>query len=479
MNKLMIKIQKTSTYPKASVMMQLLDSNTEAYLPVKIILLKNASGKIEFFAEGTGKENGIGFLAKGQDEASEILELILDGKATYELYLVSYACQNRRQVIFDAELRYKKCEKDQIKVDTSVFDSLCERIVQSDICSKEDLERNIRVMKEHRFPDELIHQVLLKYRKYDRPTRVPKTIYIDPDPESQTSLLALCAINIVIGAPLILEGDKSVGKNMCAETLAMIFNMPFDMATMTRSMTADDLFGTKSTDNTASNEMNEEMAREYMKAVRGETDYDAFQAARFEFLRAKAASVSIVQEHSSFVHWLQNGGVYCLNEMNMAEPNFLASFVNQITDGSGFIDIQGYGRININPDCILIGTQNANYTGTCEQNDATMSRFACIQFDYPDSIRPMIESVVGKKRLASQYFKQVDDLYALLHTSVQKGTLENSCLNIRGFCRALNAVAQIPGASSLKRQIQLHVINTCPLDERNMLEQFLNNKVTL
>ena len=90
--------------------------------------------------------------------------------------------------------------------------------------------------------------------------------------------------------------------------------------------------------------------------------------------------------------------------MNMAEANFLASFVNQITDGSGFIDIQGYGRININPDCVLIGTQNANYTGTCEQNDATMSRFACISFGYPNSIRRMIESVVGKETPCTAIF---------------------------------------------------------------------------
>ena len=259
----------------------------------------------------------------------------------------------------------------------------------------------------------------------------------------------------------------------------MIFHMPFDMITMTRSMTADDLYGTKSTDNTAAEKLTVAMASEYLKYQMGQEDADIHAASEFEYLKAKSSSVSIVQEHASFVHWLQHGGVYCLNEMNMAEANFLASFANQITDGSGFIDIQGYGRIQIHPDCVLLGTQNSNYTGTCEQNDATMSRFACIAFDYPASIRPMLEAVVGKKRLAGQYFAQVDAYYSLLRESVQQGTLENSCLNIRGFCRALNAVALIPGASTLRKQIELHVINTCPLDERMMLEQLLNQKITL
>lgn len=36
--KKMIKIQKAMTYPKAADMMQLLDANTEEYLPLKIIV---------------------------------------------------------------------------------------------------------------------------------------------------------------------------------------------------------------------------------------------------------------------------------------------------------------------------------------------------------------------------------------------------------------------------------------------------------
>lgn len=296
--KTVIKIQKAATYPKAGSMMQLIDTKTETRLPVKILVAKNKTGKIEFFAEEVSKENGIGFLARGQEEAAGILEDYFAHKMTCEVYLVSY--ETSRQVTFIAELDYESCESKQIQVDTSVFDEICKNIIAQGIATREEMERNIQVMKNHRFPDELIRQVLLKYRKYDRPVRVPKTIYIDPDKESQTSLLALCAINIVIGAPLILEGDKSVGKNVCAETLAMIFHMPFDMTTMTRSMTADDLYGTKSTDNTASEKMTVSMAEEYLKLQRGQDDFDMTQASEFEYLKAKSAAVSIVQEHSSF-----------------------------------------------------------------------------------------------------------------------------------------------------------------------------------
>ena len=147
--------------------------------------------------------------------------------------------------------------------------------------------------------------------------------------------------------------------------------------------------------------LTEELADAYLQVAAGNREIPATveKAAKYEYLRAKASSVSIVQEESCLVEWIKNGGVMCFNEMNMAEANFFASFTNQLTDNTGFIDIPGYGHLEINPDCILIGTQNADYTGVCEQNDATMSRFGCIQFPYPKSIKAQLEATVGKDRL--------------------------------------------------------------------------------
>ena len=183
----MIKIQKTMTYPKAADMMQLLDANTEEHLPVKIIASENKFGKIEFFAEEVKKENGIGFLARGQENATEIFRQYFQKKINCSVSLVSY--ETARNVIFHAELTYETCEAKPLQIDASVFEDLCRKIMGLGIAGREELERNIRVMKAHRFPDELIRQILLRYRKYDRPIHIPKTIYIDPDKETKTSLL--------------------------------------------------------------------------------------------------------------------------------------------------------------------------------------------------------------------------------------------------------------------------------------------------
>lgn len=337
-------------------------------------------------------------------------------------------------------------------------------------------------MKAHRCPEELIRQILLRYRKFEKSISVPKTFYIDPDPKSKdASIFALALLNTLTNSATIFEGDKSVGKNVCAETLAMCLNMPYYMITFNRGMTADDIYGTKSTDNSAAELLTEELADAYLQVAAGNREIPATveKAAKYEYLRAKASSVSIVQEESCLVEWIKNGGVMCFNEMNMAEANFFASFTNQLTDNTGFIDIPGYGHLEINPDCILIGTQNADYTGVCEQNDATMSRFGCIQFPYPKSIKAQLEATVGKTRLDKDFFKQTDELYKTLYAAVTKGMVENSCLNIRGFIRALKGVAQVPGLSTLKRQIEIHVIDTCPVDDRLQLMQLVREKITL
>ena len=57
--------------------------------------------------------------------------------------------------------------------------------------------------------------------------------------------------------------------------------------------------------------------------------------------------------------------------------------------------------------------------------------------------------------------------------------VENSCLNIRGFIRGLKGVAQVPGLSTLKRQIEIHVIDTRPVDDRLQLMQLVREKITL
>lgn len=469
-----VKIRKTIGYPKGNDIIQMLETMKGKALPMKAFFQWNDKiHKMEFAVEEFTQDNKIGIL---QDDGNiqDTLKDILDEGLKYDLALESV---NGNVIKGTLTVSCPEVVAVEVKEDETM-EKLKAKIIKDEICAEQDLERNIQTMRKLRCPDELIRQVLMRYRKFERAGHIPKTIYVDPDPKQNPSIFSNILLNVLIGAPLIFEGDKSVGKNVCAETVAMVMNMPYDCITMTRTMCGDDMYGTKSTDNSAAENLTEEMAENYLLYKSGDTDYQQ-EAARYEFLRAKAASVAIVQETSDFVRWIKNGGVMCLNEMNMAEANFFASFANQLTDGTGFLDIPGHGRVYVNKDCILIGTQNAEYTGTCEQNDATISRFGCIQFDYPKSIKKQLKAAVGETRLDDQYFSQVDAFYKAMLDSVRKNKVENSCLNIRGCVRALLATAVVPGLTKLADQLKVHVIDTCPIDDRSTLMLQLTDIVKL
>ena len=482
MKQINFKIRSSSTCPAKKIAMDNLDSLVADFLPVPIKFeLKN--DRFTFYFEEIDRTKKIGDMRNdGSSEAGNILCAALNEQANANVYLTGYEGNT-----FNAVIKYTLIEKEEVKVDASVFDELTNKIISEKIATKEECTESISFMKSHRFPDELIRQCLLSWSAFDTPLKAPETAYIDTEPNSKhASIMARAAIEVLCGHHIIFEGDKSVGKNMAAESLAyFVFRRPFNMITMSRTMCGDDIYGTKSTDNSAAGHITSDMAFASIIVANGrtgQTDEEWHRlsklAADFEYWSAKAASVQIVQEISSFVETARTGGIFCMNEMNLSDANFLASVVNQATDGSGFIMVPGIGRVDIDSRFTLLGTQNADYTGTVEQNDATISRMACIQFPYPDSIKNQLIAA-SKVDLNDQYFTQADNLYKSYLKAVKKGNVENSCLNIRGMVRALQSTALIPGLVKLAEEIEMQVINTCPKDDRPDLMAQLKEIVTL
>ena len=193
---------------------------------------------------------------------------------------------------------------------------------------------------------------------------------------------------------------------------------------------------------------------------------------------AQAQSVNIIIDSSELYDWLTIGGLMVFNEMNMAEPNFFASFVNQLTDGTGFLFIPGRGEVKINENCVLCGTQNADYEGVEQQNGATISRFGCSTFEQPKTIKNQLEAAVQTELKAKGYslpldkknIDMVEKFYRTCQKAVNKGDFTNAVLNIRGFVRALTNVTSSNGNALLIEEVEDHVINTCPIDERQPLK---------
>lgn len=479
-----VKIRKTMLYPRGNEMVSALGSLTGGLLPVPIVFKVGELGKVEFFAESIDPKNGIGYLDGKSNTLTDDDFLEFEEKTQHGSTL-SIALKSITGNLFTAEAVLREPTVKAKKVNASVDDAV-KRVVSEGIMSQEQADTNLAILRAHQVSDTLISRVFDRCKKYNKPAHKAGTVFVDAyrnrkDPEAR--IIANTIRCIETGSAVIFEGDRSVGKNVCAETIAQLLNMPYYLITFNKRMSSEDIYGAKTTDNSASQMLTADRAEAYLEVMRGKgAGPDALQKAiEFQLYQAKAASINIVQEASQFVEWLLNGGLMVLNEMNLSDPNFFASIFNQLLDGTKFLYVPGYGRVDVHPDCVIIGTQNkACYAGVSQQNNATMSRFGCIVFDFPDSIRKQLkEAIGGRFEVASEYYQQTDNLYRQFKKIVDSGTIGNECLNIRGFVRAIEAFAVDPSSTKLSAQIMIHVVNTCPEDNRKELAKQVEEFVTL
>jgi len=427
------------------------------------------------------------------------------------------------------ELVFEEMEPDgKVTEDSSELEKVMADIVKRGVNSKQDLDAKVEQMRKNRVPETAILKVLTSpgYEEFDPDVSCPKTFYVDPDPKRMPSIMTTCLVLAVSVKRFIAEGDKSVGKNVMTEELAWLLNLKYSLKTMSRGLTYEDMFGNMRTEQPELASMSDEESTRLalagicvdkygMKAgevletlgltgartagpkkaaaedadahkaavvadlISKGADVELTNAARFEMLKAKAATIQLKREITDFTDWIANGGMMCLNEVNLADPNFLASFVNQLTDGTGFLEISGLGRVRLNDKAVLVGNRNKGYTGTQEANEATMSRFPVVKFDYPASIENILKSAV-KHRLDGVYFQQCDTLYVKLRESVRQNLISNQALNIRGFVAALESVAQFPGVMTLNEALRVCVVYLVEQDvEQSALIQTLNDVVNL
>jgi len=183
---------------------------------------------------------------------------------------------------------------------------------------------------------------------------------------------------------------------------------------------------------------------------------------------AKGQTISLVTEEGELVRWMRNGGLMMFNEVNMADSNLLQSFLNPLADGTGFVVLPGHGRVELNPDCVLVGSQNPGYTGTQGQNAATLSRLGKIYFPYPKSVKAQLKAATLSLGIADEVYEQTDKLYGRLHAAVTNGNnpITDGVLNIRGFVRALETFAAYPDEYRLADAIKTHVVAWAKEGER-------------
>lgn len=373
-----------------------------------------------------------------------------------------------------------------------------EKIAQG-VVSEDDMKARLEYMQENHVAEPIMYRTIKGYRKYNKAVHRPRTIYVDPFLKKNSNAEGVVAEGLrcsVQRMPTICEGEKSVGKNVYMETLAWIMGMPLYMIGFSRNMNPNAIYGEKSTDNSASENLRNMQSNAIAKVML-ETNQQ-FQspesknmavkaAAEFELNKAMAASVSIITDASELYDWMTDGGCMVWNEMNMAESNFFSSFANPLTDGTGFLFFPGRGEVKMHKDCVLFGTQNADYEGVMQQNEATMSRFNILHFEQPRSVIGQFKAATNAAlkaddcdfNLPEKYYVTAEKFYQKCMDAVHSGTVSNSILNIRGFVRALTTVAESECTCTLARWIEICVVDACPADEQQALKDILRSVVVI
>ena len=490
-----VVIKTNSTCPQRANVLALIDDKAASFKT--IIGAEQIRGFFPVYVDKEERPALYGLIqsvSDGDEVVSNdtIKEMIANGA---NIVLKSY-----NGTLIDGELIIDEVK--QANINTSVVSEKLQKIIDEKIAAgivtKEDMDERLKVMQINKVDEALKIRVVRGYRKYNKPAHKPRCIYVDPHiadvKPGKEGIIAEGLRNAVNRMAAICEGEKSVGKNVYMETIAWLLGQPLYMLTFSRQMSPSSIYGEKSTDNSASEKL-KNMDREAMAKVMLETKATEIKdvngaikaAAQFEIMKARAASVSIVIDQSELYDWLIDGGTMVLNEMNMGESNFLSSFLNPLTDGTGFLFIPGRGEVKMHPDCVLFGTQNADYEGVQQQNEATMSRFNGLYFKQPESVIGQFRAATAAElkkiecdfQLKDDYFQQAQKFYTMCMKSVRAGAVSNAVLNIRGFVRALTTVAESECYCSLKRWLEICVVNTCPTDEREALKATLDSVITL
>ena len=480
------EVRKTSTQPKGKYVIEELTNGTA---PAGEPILVQTGNRWALYLSDTDKKNACGFLetvintADGTElVAQELEEIVSTG------YEITFRGLTDKPNTFLIELKEIIPDAKGRSASGDYADEI-DRIKKAGICSETELLERIDVLQSYDCSDKLIRAVLASYRKPHRAVRRPKAIYVNPykgfNPIKRTIMKALD------GKAVTLIGPKSVGKNVAVETVAWLLNEGLYMHTFNRFMTAEDIYGSKSTRpaeiNGYTSEELEQMALCDVRAGYGDllTEEEMELSAKFRSLSAQAPAIAIKQEISELTECMMHGGIYCANEMNLAESNFFSGVFNDLTDGTSFKAVPGLGKIDIHPRFRIIGTQNGgtgdgSYLGTNEQNEATMSRFAGIQFPYANTVKKQLISAVGRDALDDKYFTQCEELYKAFYNGSQKQhVVQDNCLNIRGMVSALKIVSEFPEDTTLYQEILDNVVELCPVGDHPALLAQVKDKISL
>lgn len=517
---------KGGIFPYKETLKKLIGETPPELYQSLLVVVEDTDRGIDFYIDNVEPSKKFGrFVASKEEEnldenyiryalsKNEMIRFTLDGISRNSFKLI-YEMPDEYADFFGVNSKEAvNTRSPSTRYDAPAMKAEFDRILAMHVIDEDNLKRAVDCMRDNDFPEESVIATLAQWKIHTfrdgriAPVHIPKVVYANPyKGENRKSPLHEAWEQWVCGNHAVYNGVRSTGKNVCAETLAFITGNPYYLLGISSDMTSEDFTGGKVTDNSAIEKLSSDLGTEFVtygmetapnyrvmyfctklkqmannalscfnrKGLSADADQKAAteemnklkelrkKAGEFEYLKAKAASVSIVQGYSPLLSALETGGILMLNEWNMGDPNLLQQYVNPIADGTGFISIPGLGRIDIPEGFYLVCSQNPpDYEGTNTMNEATKSRLAYLDF-------PAAASIINQMKAAAPgltdiYYEKVDGFYKAIMDDTDKSSKNlplgmDAFLNQRGFERALKACKTLGKATTLRDQISIQVI---------------------
>lgn len=284
--------------------------------------------------------------------------------------------------------------------------SIMDKLVDDGISTKKNLTQIVKYLKNSDVSERRIKDIFKTYKVYDKDAKAyipvqPKTVYVD-----EHRFVKSCVTYIMAGAgtPLRFSGEAGTGKNLMVTTLAWLFQRPLFEKAVNSEFDKFDLLGSKTTDITLDSAGNQQ--------------------------------TKIIFEIETFIRAMEVGGFCNLDEINTGHPGVL-TLIHPVIDGRSYIDVPGYGRVVAKENFGIFSTMNYGYAGTQALNKATKDRFTTIVFPMNKSIKSILKGHDECQGASEQTIEIADKLYKDMHRMVEASELDEDCMTIRGFIKAV------------------------------------------
>lgn len=234
---------------------------------------------------------------------------------------------------------------------------------------------------------------------------------------------------LLTGANLLLVGPKATGKNILAESLALLLGRPAWNVSFHIDVDASYLIG-----------------------------MDTFKGGEVQFRPGP------VHECAS------QGGVCILDEINMARNEALA-VLHSLLDHRRRLEVPGYEQLHLHPAARFIATMNYGYAGTRELNEALLSRFVVVHLPVPGEEELLGLLTYEFPDLRQETGRMLAELFIDIRKKYEEKEISGRALDLRGL---LDALRLIRLGLTAGEALAMGLVNKCfDKQERAIVEDLL------